>query len=399
MRLTNLTRLAALFLTCTVWATAFAKPVNTQALQKLADDYVAAHHDDEYVSALSLSIWMPDAKSPINIYAGSKSRESVLPVTQDTQFQIGSITKSFITAIVLQMEGEQQYHFTINDPIEKFFPEYSKWQGVTIRQLMNMTSGIPSYTNEDAFVIDYLNHPYHDLSPTELINVVAQKPLLFKPGTQWDYSNTNYILLGMLIEKLSGHTLTDEINHRLISPLHLTHTIYAPYNPTEVMLKNLVNGYSFRRSDNSNGMPLGLDVTLYSLSWAGAAGAIVANAEDIAKWAKALYTPGVVLNDTQWKKLTELVSIRTAQPLPKPTENDPAGFGMGIGFGLFPVINKYVYTYEGMTLAGRGFYLAEPTTGIVIAGTLNSSLEVKDDHYTELLAAAYQLVTQERPSV
>lgn len=399
MRLTNLTRLVTLFLTCTVWTTSFARPINTDALQKLANDYVTAHRDDEYVSALSLSIWIPDSKSPINIYAGSKTRDSFIPVTKDSQFQIGSITKSFITAIVLQMEGEQQYHFSIDEPIEKFLPQYTKWQGVTIRQLMNMTSGIASYTNEDAFVTTYLSNPYREISPTELVDVVAQKPLLFKPGTQWDYSNTNYILLGMLIEKLSGHTLTDEINHRLIAPLHLTHTIYAPFNPTQAMLKNLVNGYSFRRSDNSNDLPVGQDVTLYSLSWAGAAGAIVANAEDVAKWAKALYTPGVVLNDTQWKKLTQLVSIRTGQPLPAPTQEDPAGFGMGIGFGLFPVINKYVYTYEGMTLAGRGFYLAEPTTGIVIAGTLNSSLEVKDDHYTELLAAVYQLVTQDRPSV
>lgn len=399
MQLSTLTRVATLVIASLSWSMAFATPVDVAALQRVADDYVASHRQDEYVSALSLSVWLPDAKTPVTVHAGSAAYDTFIPLTNDSQYQIGSITKSYITAIILQMEGEGRYHFSIDDPLEKFLPEYSQWQGVTIRQLMNMTSGIPSYSNDENFANTFLDNPYRDMSPTELVGFVAQQSLLFKPGTQWDYSNTNYLLLGMIIEKLTGHSLTDEINHRLIAPLHLTHTIYAPFKPTPDLLKQMVHGYSYRRTDDTSRLPLGLDVTNFSLSWAGAAGAIVSNAEDVAKWAKALYTPGVVLNAAQWAKLTQIVSMRTGQPMTTPTQQDPAGFGMGIGYGFFPGIGKAVYTYEGMTFAGRGFYIEDPATGLVIAGTLNSSLEVKDDHYTSLLAAVYQLVTQDHGSV
>src|SRR4029079_16510385 len=117
------------------------------------------------------------------------------PVNEQTLFQIGSITKSFVSAIILQLEADPTYHFSINDKLGKFFPEYPKWQDVTIKQLMNMTSGIPSYSNSEVFFEKYSADPYYDSTYQDMLNMVKDQDVLFKPGKQWDYSNTNYILM------------------------------------------------------------------------------------------------------------------------------------------------------------------------------------------------------------
>lgn len=365
-----------------------ANPLDVNSLQSLAKDYLRKHQRDEHISAVGLTAAIV-GQPPVSVYAGSTQYDYPLPlVTEDSLFQIGSVTKSFIAAIVLQLEEDPRYHFSLDDPFDTILPEYSQWHGATIRQLMNMTSGIPSYSDDETFFRLMLDKPYRNWYPAEIVAFVYDQPLLFKPGTKWNYSNTNYLLLGMMIERLTGHSLNDEIKQRLIKPLGLDHTVYAPYRPVFSLLRHMVHGYAYRKTEGQD-IPLGLDVTRYSISWAGAAGAMVSTAADEAKWVQALFTPDKVLSRPQFDKLTQLVSIKTGRPLKHLTKKDPVGFGMGIRYGYFYGIKKPVYTYEGMTLASRGFYLYEPDSKAVVAATLNSSVEEKDDHYGDLLRDAY----------
>ena len=250
-------------------------------------------------------------------------------------YQIGSITKSFISAIILQLEATPQFHFNIDDKLTTYLPQYPEWGKVTVRQLLNMTSGIPDYLADENYLKDLANNPYKQWDPDEQIDYVAKKPLQFTPGTKWDYSNTNYILAGMIINKVTGHSVEEEINNRFLAPnnsshIQLKNTFYVSHLYPSTIISRMVRGYRFG-GDIGKFVPIKTDITDFSLSYAGAAGAIVSNTADINRWILALLTANKILPAKQLAEFTTLVSTATGKPLPVPSASDPDGFGLGIG--------------------------------------------------------------------
>jgi len=235
--------------------------------------------------------------------------------------------------------------------------------------------------------------------PEEEVDYVAHLPLLFPPGTKWNYSNTNYILAGMIISKLTGHTLEQEINNRFLasnnsSHLTLHNTYYVTHFYPREIAPRMMHGYHFG-GDIGKFIPLTADVTNFSLSYAGAAGAIVSNTTDVTQWIAALLTPNKILPTKQLNELMTLVSMRTGRPLVTPNDQDRDGFGLGIGVAIPGAdLPGLIINYEGMTLGYRAQYLYFKKKNLLIAGAVNSSVTDNDaehnDHLTaDLLIKAY----------
>lgn len=365
----------------------------TQAkLQQYADEYLKAHRVDEHISAVSITLQSSANQTPVSVYSGFTSFDNQTPIGADHLFQIGSITKSFTSAIILQLDDDPDFDFSINDTLDKFFPQYENWHDITIKQLMNMTSGIPDYLLNQDFIDDLIANPYSHRTPVELLNYSYQLDTRFEPGTQYDYSNANYILLGMVIEKVTGHTLAHEMKTRLFQPLKLQHTFYFSGDLDKQTYPYLVRSYMYKKI-TSDFIPMGTDTTDFSMSFYGASGGIIANTSDMAQWVKELFTPGKVLSTKQLNKLTNIVSTKNGVSIPFPTSQDPDGFGMGIIYSYFSELGERAYAYEGITFAGRAVYLYVPTRDIIISATVNSSVDGSEDnrdHLKGLILSLYR---------
>ncbi len=392
--------ISLLFFLTAQFSFAFSDSV-VQQLQNAANNYLATYGQQEYISGVSLSVNSIKLPKIININSGytSFSEPTKKPIDPENLYQIGSITKSFVAIILLQLEAEHASNFTINKTLGELLPEQipTTWEGITVKQLLNMTSGIPNYTDDPDFLRDSTSQTgrYLNFSSKQLIQYVMDKPLLFPAGTRWHYSNTNYILAGMVIEKLTGHSFAHEINSRLLHPFHLQNTYYLqdhfPYYPG-LFYERMVHGYTYEL--NSWVIPPKTDVTDWTLSWARAAGALISTPSDVIQWAEILFTSKKLLPSQQRDELESLVSIRTGQPMTAPTQDDPVGFGLGIAANYSPT--ETIYWYSGGTLGYNVFYYYWPNEQITIATALNSATDKNNIHALRLIETAYNIMTGNR---
>lgn len=353
-------------------------------LQQLTTQFLSQHGKHEHFSALAISVKLPGHKKIISTFAGTTSFRQPTPITAESLFQIGSISKSFIAVILLQLTSQPQYHIKMDDPITKFFPEYPKWQSISIRQLLNMTSGIPDYFQDKKLLADFTREPFKRHQRTVWLDYIYQKPLRFIPGTKFDYSNTNYFLLGLLIEKITGHALSSEIKNRIIRPFHLTHTYFVPHLPSNFLKQHLVHGYQHEKGYAAY-IPLGSDVTAFSLSYLNAAGALISTSADIAKWTNVLFTAGKILPRNQFKELTTLISEKNAQKNPQLSSDNAQGYGLGISQQYSENLRTTFYIYQGMTFGYRAIYVYIPKNKMLITAVVNSSSDGKPNHLLDLI--------------
>ena len=143
---------------------------------------------------------------------GIADMELNVPVQPDMIFRIGSITKQFTAVAILQLAAQGK--IALQDDIKKYIPDYGIKETITIEQLLNHTSGIKSYTNIDTFWSKMRN----DLAPREIIRLTEKDTLEFKPGSQWNYNNTGYVMLGHIIEKITGKTYEEYVEQNLFKP-------------------------------------------------------------------------------------------------------------------------------------------------------------------------------------
>jgi len=281
-------------------------------------------------------------------------------------FQAGSITKSFISVILLQLETESAGQFSIEDDLGKWFPEYPNWAGITIKQLMNMTSGIPDYTKNPKFINRFYQNINHYWTAKEILMYEKSQRLSFKPGSKWDYSNTNYILLGLLIEKLTKDNLSNVINKRIIQKINLTNTNYVQHFPNKNLVKSQFehNNYSYAMGEAS-------------LSWIGAAGAIVSTTDDINLYIRKLFSTDELLTAEEKHKLLSFISTSSAKNVQKPSRLNSRTYGLGI-VAEYDNKQDIRYVYEGITLGYKFLYVFYPKSQISIVTALNS-LEVEDE--------------------
>lgn len=343
------------------------------SLQRDLNAYLSARSKIEHISAISLSISLHGRQQNINLTAGTTKYGGGTPVTPNNLWQIGSNTKAFTGATILQLEAEGK--LSIDQTIGRWLPEYPAWKDVTIRRLLNMTSGIPGYNKVPAMLSAYAKNPKRNFTIAELIAYVYPgNPHAPPPTTGYDYSNTNYLLAELIIERTSGHDYTSELERRFFRSIPgLNQTYYTGTIYPRSVLDRMVAGYFFSHAGDKKGFGsmFGRDVRDDSVSWMQAAGGIVSTPEDLTRWARALYT-GPILAHKQRAELFSLVSEKTGKPIDRTTPSDPSGFGLGVVQTTIPKIGT-IWWYQGESFGYRMIHIYFPRQDAVIAYGLNSS--------------------------
>lgn len=348
-----------------------------------------SYKNKEYFSGISLSLYK--SNEPIkDYYIGTISHQkNSKKIDEHTLFEIGSITKSFTSAIILQLVKENK--LKLNDTVNQLLPEYKKWSGITLEKLLNMTSGLPNYSDSPLMNAELYADPQKNWTDKQLIQFIyppAQFSPPLKPG--YFYTNTGYILSALIIENITQHHFQTEIQNRLINPAELKNTFYPLPTLDKPIYDRLASGYGYNPYMNPE--LLGKDTKSYSLSWAGAAGAVISNSSDIIKWIKALFIDNKILNEDQKKQLMQLISTTSGKPIHQTNSNDPRGFALGVSQGFDKSIGHYWF-YEGETEGFRALYMYVPDKGIVISSIFNSAVNEENDHAGELMKKVYGLIS------
>jgi D-alanyl-D-alanine carboxypeptidase len=233
--------------------------------------------------------------------------------------RIGSLTKTMTATILLQLVGEGL--LSLDDPISMYVPD-SPNGSATLRQLADMTSGIPSYSTDKDWQAAYFGDPSTVFTSQDLLNYAKTLPLDGAPGEVWVYSNTNYILLGMVIQQVLSQSIADVFSERIFEPLGMTNTVYP--NGSPVMDEPRLSGVTVQ------GQPTG--TVAYATDWnpsfGNTAGEVISTLDDLTLWAHALFTGEGVLTP-------ELQQLRRDSILSSPPPNT-ADAGYGIGWGQRP---------------------------------------------------------------
>ncbi len=360
------------------------------ALQKDLDRYLAARAKPEHISAISLSISLHGQTQNINLTTGTTQYGAGDAVAPEQLWQIGSNTKAFTAAIILQLEAEGKLN--IDQKLGRFLPQYPAWKNVTIRHLLDMTSGIPGYDLVNQMLADYAAHPKRNLTPAQLVAYVYPgNPHAPPPTKGYAYSNTGYILAELIIEKVTHNSYTSELNRRFLrSDLGLNSTYYSGTTYPSDILNRMVSGYFFSHDEDNAGLKplLGRDVRADSVSWMKSAGAIVSTPEDLTRWARALYT-GSMLAPKQRAEMMTIVSLKNGKTIKKTTLDDPRGFGLGIA-QMTTAQTGTMWFYEGMTLGYRMLHMYLPKQDAVIAFGLNSQPDSKQNQSSKLMISVFQ---------
>jgi D-alanyl-D-alanine carboxypeptidase len=256
------------------------------ALQRDLNQYLSARAKIEHVSAISLSVSLLGQPQNINLTAGpTQWGGGGVPVSPGNLWQIGSNTKAFTAATILQLEAEHK--LTIDQTVGRWLPQYPAWKNVTIRRLLNMTSGIPSYDSVPAMLAAYAKNPKHTFTIPQLIAYVypTNNSHAPPPTTGYSYSNTNYVLAELIIERASGRSYASEIERRFFTPLHLSHTYYSGTQYPRSVIDRMVAGYFFNHDPDVAPLAplLGTDLRAITVSWMRATGGIVSTPDGMTR--------------------------------------------------------------------------------------------------------------------
>jgi D-alanyl-D-alanine carboxypeptidase len=294
--------------------------------------------------------------------AGMADTVGAIPMTAAGRLMQGSVGKTYVSAVAMQLVGERQLDLEAKVSAylgdEPWYERLPNATDVTVRQLMNHTSGIIRYEFDDRFIADLLAQPDKVWDPAEQLAYLFDTEPPFAAGAGWDYSDTNYIVLGLIIERLTGADYYEELRRRILVPLELGNTV--PSDSRRV--PGLVQGYA--GAENMFGLPDaviedGQFAVNPQFEWTG--GGIASTSEDLARWAKALYEG------------------RAFDPalLPVMLDGVPARLGRDTRYGLGVIIRQ---TPLGVSWGHSGFfpgYLTEmayfPDHKIAVAVQYNSS--------------------------
>ncbi len=247
------------------------------------------------------------------------------PFPRNGSFRAGSVTKTFVATVVLQLVAEGRVR--LDAPVSRYLPGLLPDRRITVRQVLQHTSGLYSYTDDlDLTDPEALRH--RGAEPAELVAMALKHPALFPPGTSWSYSNTNYIVAGMLVEQVTGHALATEIARRITGPLGLRDT-YLPRRGDERLPAPHAVGY----------LPFGgklVDFSDFDATIAGAAGGLVSTPADLDHFYGALLS-GRLLRPAELAEMRRTVPADLGIP----------GAGYGLGLGSVPLSCGVVWGHEG----------------------------------------------------
>lgn len=257
--------------------------------------------DQQFVDSIMVANYKPDEPGAVLLIAkggkpiyrkafGLSNLEFNVANKPENIFRIASMTKQFTAVCVLQLA--QRGKLNLQDDIKKYLPDYnSHGRHITIEQLLSHTSGIPDFSEKKDFPAQVVLTQ----SPRELMNFFMNDSLTFEPGTNWGYSNSGYVVAGLIVEKVSGLPLNEYVRENIFKPLEMTHSAFGNYDS---LVRNAAYGYM--NAAKGKYMPI-----LYmSWSWPYAAGNIISSVDDLLKWDNALYTEKLLKKEWSEKAWT-----------------------------------------------------------------------------------------------
>jgi len=341
---------------------AVAHPLSAQNLQSRLQLRLDSLHRAGRFAGAQIGVALPDGRT-IAVATGFADTAKHEVMTTRHLLLSGSVGKTYVSAVAMQLVHEGK--FALDDPISKYLgsePWFSRLpnaQSITIRQLMNHTSGLVRYEFNERFTADLTASPDRVWKPQELVAYILDTPPPFAAGQGWDYSDTNYIVLGMIMEKVTGRKYYDLVRDRVLRPARLQSTVASDART----IRGLANGYA--GANNPFG---GTDAMLVNgrmvinpqFEWTG--GGIASTAEDLARWGKRLYD-GQAFDSTM---------------LPVLLDGVPARLGQGTKYGLGVIIRETplgtVYGHSGFFPGYQAELLYLPEQKAAVAFQVNSSV-------------------------
>jgi CubicO group peptidase (beta-lactamase class C family) len=273
------------------------------------DDYVQKLMASRHIPGASVAV-IKDGKPVLLKGYGQANVELGVMATENTAYQLASVTKQFTAAAIMMLAEDGK--LALDDKLPKFFDRLpAAWSNVTVRQLLNHTSGIRSYTN----LPDFDKTLRQDFSKEAILKMSADAPVEFAPGEKYNYNNTGYYLLGMIIEKASGKEYGAFLTERIFQPLGMTAT---RLNDLRDVINGRAAGYAWEAGRLRNG-------EYVSPTQPFSAGALISTVVDMAKWDAALYTD----------KLLKRASLEQMWTPEKLNDGKPLAYGYGWGVDIY----------------------------------------------------------------
>jgi D-alanyl-D-alanine carboxypeptidase len=270
---------------------------------------------------------------------GKANLECGSPMTPRSVCRIGSVTKQFTAAAVLLLA--QDGKLSLDDKLARFFPDFPNAERLTLRRMLSHTAGLGNYTVTNPPELIW-QEARIDRSSAELLDLTrpSSAKLLFEPGTNYRYSNTGFMLLGLVVEKVAGQPYREVMQGRLFTPLGLRHTA-VDFVPEVV--PNRANGYS-----NDPAAPSGFDnASFTSMTYPGGAGAIRSTCEDLCAWHAALLG-GKLLQPAMLKEMLTPVTLNDgALPTQQNRKGEKTAVRYGFGIGLGPIDGRRAVSHGG----------------------------------------------------
>ncbi len=262
---------------------------------------------------------------------GMANIELGVPNTPETKFRLGSITKQFTATAILQLAAAGK--LSVDDKISKYIPDTpGSWSNITIHHLLTHTSGIFNYTA----LPEFTKQMRQQWTPAETLGLVKNKPLDFAPGSKFSYSNSGYIGLGIIVEKVSGEKYEDYVKKHIFDVLDMAAT---GYDHGETILEHRAAGYTPGPDGKLQNAPY------IDMSFPYAAGSLYSTVDDLYRWDRSLYTDKVLAKASRDKMFTPFLSGYaygwfTIVPGPTPSTHKVLSHGGGIN-GFNTTINRY----------------------------------------------------------
>jgi D-alanyl-D-alanine carboxypeptidase len=333
----------------------------TDALAQRLDTAVNQAMTAAGVPGAIIGIWGPDG-TYVRVF-GVADKTTRAPMEADFYSRIGSVTKTFTVTGVLQLADQGK--FGLDDPIAKFVDGVPQGDKITLRQLARMQSGLFNYSESTAFQQAMFADPRRAFTPRELLNYALAQPNRFPPGDGFEYCNTNTVLLGLVVEKVSGQSLPSYIQDHIVAPLGMSHTSFPT---TNAFPEPHPQGYTVQTADGKEAA-----ATDWNPSWGWAAGAMISTLDDMRIWAPALATG---------KLLTPQMQAQRLQTVGSPGMPPQDGYGLGIfNLGGWIGHNGSLPGYQTVAV-----YLPQKQTTLVIL--INTDIEYQGSEPSTTLATA-----------
>ncbi len=326
-----------------------------EQLQAAVDEVMEA----EQIPGVVAGVWTPAGSWTSATGDGGNG-----PLAVNDHFGIRSVTKSFVVTVLLQLAGEGKV--SLDDHVADYVDDVRGGEEITLAELAGMTAGLADYTADQDFQQRLVDDFTADWTTKELLAYAFARPLAFEPGSAYSYSNTNTLVVGEVIEAVTGNALAKELQDRVFDPLELRNTAYHTQGSTVPKPASL----GFLVEDGSEPQPVAVAFSAF-----GASGAMTSNLEDLHRWGEALGSGELLTPEMQAER------VDRAEPATNGPRYDVYGLGMGQLNGWW-----------GHTGSGLGYQAAvfrDPESGSVIVVELNSAPpgDAQADLFTALLAA------------